>query len=186
MRESIGGTWLFSIVITFIALFSIFLSFAIKYTVAFNYKNQILNFIERAEGWTASDIDDLENASDAELNSDPSVQGKAYVLAESLGYDYQAVKGIMCGTISEQGHEDVEVKEGGYCVTKYCPAAEGYLDTNTNNFVITEGANHKTYYKVTTFISIPFSLFDMTLTIPITGETSTLFYDEGNLDCHVN
>ena len=45
MRESIGGTWLISIVITFIALFAAFLAYAISYTKAFNAKNYIINLI---------------------------------------------------------------------------------------------------------------------------------------------
>ena len=51
MRESIGGTWLFGIVIVFIALFSAFLAYSISYTRAFNVKNEIINYIERNEGY---------------------------------------------------------------------------------------------------------------------------------------
>ena len=47
MREAIGGTWLFGIVILFIALFSAFLAYSVSYTKAFNTKNEIINIIER-------------------------------------------------------------------------------------------------------------------------------------------
>ena len=52
MREAIGGTWLFGIVILFIALFSAFLAYSVSYTKAFNTKNEIINIIERNEGFT--------------------------------------------------------------------------------------------------------------------------------------
>ena len=42
MRESMGGTWLFGIVIVFIALFASFLAYSISYTRAFNVKNEIV------------------------------------------------------------------------------------------------------------------------------------------------
>lgn len=77
MRESIGGTWLFGIVITFIALFSAFLSYAISYTKAFNLKSEILNMIERSEGWTSTEITDLNNVTQEELDLDESVEGRA-------------------------------------------------------------------------------------------------------------
>ena len=40
MRESIGGAWLFGIVIVFITLFASFLTYSISYTKAFNTKNK--------------------------------------------------------------------------------------------------------------------------------------------------
>ena len=46
MRESIGGAWLFGIVIVFIFLFAAFLTYSISYTKAFNIKNEIINYIE--------------------------------------------------------------------------------------------------------------------------------------------
>ena len=94
MRESIGGTWLFGIVITFIALFSAFLSYAISYTKAFNLKSEILNMIERSEGWTESEIDDLDNVTQEELDADESVEGRAYNLVKSMGYNYTAVASL--------------------------------------------------------------------------------------------
>ena len=45
MREAIGGTWLFGIVILFIALFSAFLAYSVSYTKAFNTKNEIIKEI---------------------------------------------------------------------------------------------------------------------------------------------
>lgn len=50
MKESIGGTWLFGIFITFLLLIAGFLCFAINYTKAFKVKDQIINIIERNGG----------------------------------------------------------------------------------------------------------------------------------------
>ena len=50
MREAIGGTWLFGLVITFIVFFASFLAISINYSKAFNVKNNILDIISKYEG----------------------------------------------------------------------------------------------------------------------------------------
>jgi hypothetical protein len=41
MREAIGGTWIFSIVIVFIVLFSSYLAISVNYSKAFKVKKVI-------------------------------------------------------------------------------------------------------------------------------------------------
>lgn len=50
MRESIGGTWIFSLVIVFIVLFTGYLAVSVNYSRAFKVKNGIINIIEENEG----------------------------------------------------------------------------------------------------------------------------------------
>jgi hypothetical protein len=50
MRESIGGTMLFWIVLFFLSIFITFLAFVIKYAHVYKVKNSLINYIERAEG----------------------------------------------------------------------------------------------------------------------------------------
>ena len=50
MREAIGGTWLFGLVITFIVFFASFLALSINYSKAFNVKNNIVDLISKYEG----------------------------------------------------------------------------------------------------------------------------------------
>lgn len=184
MRESIGGTWLISIVITFIALFAAFLAYAISYTKAFNVKNHIINLIERSEGWTASsDSDDayihmsredLKDYSDANGSGSNSVELEAFRYIKELGYNVEALDSLNCG--SAPGHHDHSAyyghMHGGYCVTMYCP------DKTGGNGVAVEGTDSKVYYKVTTFITLEF--LNATITIPVSGETRTLFHDNGD------
>jgi hypothetical protein len=79
MREAIGGTWLFGIVITFIALFASFLAYSISYTRAFNMKSEILNIIERSEGYTMSEAN-LETLTQDELEKDESADAQIFNL----------------------------------------------------------------------------------------------------------
>ena len=185
MRESIGGTWLISIVITFITLFAAFLAYAISYTKAFNAKNYIINLIERAEGWTESpDSDAFKNKPRAELlehNDSPggtnnSVELEAYKYIRSLGYNVEALDSLMCGNVA--GHHDHLAHNysmlGGYCVTMYCP------DKQSNPGGNPTGTDSKVYYKVTTFITLEF--LNASITIPVSGETRTLYHDHGDQD----
>ena len=89
MRESIGGLWLFSIVVTFIVLFVSFLAYSISYTRAFKVKNEIINYIERAEGFTKSDRD-IRSITYEELSTmdNPTVDIQAYVQIQNIGYNY--------------------------------------------------------------------------------------------------
>lgn len=160
MREAMGGTWLFGIVITFIALFAGFLAYSVSYTKAFNMKNEILNVIERNEGYTYYD-GDVTNVGDEELKNDESVEAQVFYKIKKAGYNYTSASAIDCRSV---GHVDSTPKTGGYCVTKYCK--EGAEDTYV-------------YYKVTTFIAVKLPVVNITLKVPITGETKTLYYDYG-------
>lgn len=57
MRESIGTTWTFGLVLTFILLFSAFLSLAINYSRVFKVKNETLSILEKYEGYTETSRD---------------------------------------------------------------------------------------------------------------------------------
>lgn len=58
MRESIGGTMIFWIVLFLFSIFIAFISFIIKYARVYKIKNTIVNYITRQEGVvTKSDID---------------------------------------------------------------------------------------------------------------------------------
>ncbi len=166
MRESIGGAWLFGIVIVFIFFFSGFLAYSISYTKAFNVKNNIISFIEEYEGYTIGE-GDIASRTEEELSK--TVEGKAYKLIRNTGYNYTGSQGIACeGT--QNGSQNVTT-EGGYCVVKYCP----------NNV-----PNSNTHYKITTYIALKLPVINITVKIPITGETRTIYSDMSNYPCTEN
>ena len=51
MREAVGSTFLFKLMIIFIFFFASFLAIAINYSQAFKIKNQIINVLEQYEGY---------------------------------------------------------------------------------------------------------------------------------------
>lgn len=50
MRESIGATWIYAIVVVLIFLFSGYLAFSINRSRVIKVKNEIMNIVERANG----------------------------------------------------------------------------------------------------------------------------------------
>lgn len=166
MRESIGGLWLFSIVITFIVLFVSFLAYSISYTRAFKAKNEIINYIERAEGFTVHSggetidkisYEELRNMSLSKDKKISTVDIQAYVQIQNIGYNYSIANQVDCSQYG-YGHNQV----GGYCLKKYCPSNEN---------------GQKVYYKVTTFIAFKIPVLNFIFKVPISGETKALYYE---------
>ena len=56
MRETIGSTWIFQLVIVFILLFASYLALTINYSKSFKVKNEVISIIERNEGLTDNGI----------------------------------------------------------------------------------------------------------------------------------
>lgn len=54
MREAIGGAWLFGLVITFIVFFASFLALSVNFSKAFNVKNNVVDIVEKYEGFTCT------------------------------------------------------------------------------------------------------------------------------------
>ena len=61
MREAIGGSWIFTIVIVFIVLFSGYLAVSVNYSKAFKVKNSIITIIEHNEGLNSSAQSEIES-----------------------------------------------------------------------------------------------------------------------------
>lgn len=167
MRESIGGGWLFGIVIVFIFMFSGFLAYSISYTKAFNVKNEVVNYIEHNEGFTTYDGDfSVENESDPSILN-KSVEGKIYNLIYNAGYDFEGNGTVKC---SDNG-----VNYYGVCISKFCPIGQP------------NEVNHKmsqVHYKVTTYINFQIPFLGLKFTIPITGETRSIYQDKGGYACN--
>lgn len=164
MRESIGGTWLTGIVITFLALFAGFLAYSISYTKAFRVKDNIIQIIEQNEGFTTAAntkqhmLENVTNASEEDLILNGSAEAEIFNFIQKIGYNYAT--NISC----DNGDYDDEfgTSKYGYCLEKHC--------TNSANV-------DKVYYKVTTYISLQIPVVNVTVQIPISGETTTLYYD---------
>lgn len=55
MREAVGGSILFYIILGFIAIFIVFIAIIMNYAAAYRTNNYVVNMIEQTEGQTAFD-----------------------------------------------------------------------------------------------------------------------------------
>lgn len=61
MRDSVGGTWLFGLIITFMLIFVGYLTLMINYSTVFKNKNEVVHMIERYEGMSADTMTLINN-----------------------------------------------------------------------------------------------------------------------------
>ncbi len=158
MKEAIGSTWLMGMIITFIAIFSGFLAYSISYTKAFRVKNEVINIIEKNEGFTFSTHGRIDpNSVDVStLRNDTSTEAQAFLFIKSIGYNYSMFNN------NSNPCKEGELQAGGYCLAKRCPNS-------------VENGSDRVYYKVTTYISLSIPFLDFGIKIPISGETKSLY-----------
>jgi len=61
MRESIGGAWIFTLVIAFILIFAGYLAVSVNYSKAFKVKDKIVLVIEQNEGLSSNAQSEIES-----------------------------------------------------------------------------------------------------------------------------
>lgn len=167
MRESIGGGWLFTVVVLFIVLFSSYLAISINYSKAFKVKNFILSTVERREGYNGKyNETELETIGKpgSLIKSDENAQTEIYSYLKEFGYYSKVIKSGYC-----EDNKMGQTMPGGYCVKHIC---------NKQDEV---GGN---YYKVTTFLKIEFPLINFVLKVPVSGETKLIYYDKSTIVCN--
>ena len=164
MKESIGGGWLFGIVIVFIFLFAGFLAYSISYTKAFNVKNEVINYIEQKSGYTPYTKGNLLNETNEEVLKSTTA-GKIKLLIDKSGYNVGTVPSSCPDKAIKEMRDNF-----GICIVKYCPTGDKKSDT---------------HYKVTTYIHLTIPVIEIGLNIPISGETTTIYTDVGDrsVDC---
>ncbi|HBA38149.1 MAG TPA: hypothetical protein DCY94_05460 [Firmicutes bacterium] len=145
MKESIGGTWIFVICMTFIVLFTGYLAISVNYSKAFRLKSNIVNEIEESDG--------LDGATEEKIKTyltsqDYSAYGEC---PEYSGTDWRLASTI--DDSAPQGKSNV-------CIYK--------MDVLTNNDDI---CDDRSYYKVVTFFKFDLPIINVLLTFKVSGDT---------------
>ncbi|HIQ94826.1 TPA: hypothetical protein IAB29_06830 [Candidatus Ventrenecus stercoripullorum] len=169
MREAIGGTWLFQIVIVFILLFTGFLCLSINRSKAFNVKDQIIQTIQSYNG--------IDLTSEYE-------DGEEGPLADIISY-------ISSNSYRTTGNVPEPEKVGDDIVEYVCYTRDGRITTSNPVFCIapirvdSEGCASgetcfnelpdMTYYRVVVFYQLDLPIFHDLFNFKIVGDTKTLF-----------
>lgn len=163
MREAIGGTWIFQIVIFFILLFTGYMCLSINHSKAFNVKNEIVKAIEREGG---VDLQDPTN--------DPAIQ--------------QIVEYLKKTSYRTTGKcEDIKDKHGNITTMYYRFDRNGKPVNNNPAFCI--GMQTKpngdgdlpdmSYYRIVVFYQLDLPIFRSVFNFKISGDTKLLSHTNG-------
>lgn len=186
MRESIGGAWIFQLVIIFILLFTGFLCVAINYNKAFKVKNEVIDYVEREEGLTSRTDSGVRIGGSLELIGaylqQAGYSSKGYCpdndeteivrswanvayFSDFTGendpheYNWIGIKTLGTGSTSE---EAVPGTKYYYCIRK--------IDDYDKKYT------YKAYYKLRLFFKFELPIFGDFTTFSVEGETTQIEY----------
>lgn len=145
MREAIGGTWIFGIVITFIVLFSSYLAISVNYSKAFKVKNSIVSMIEKYEGHGTE------------------VQNLIEDYNKSVGY------GVSSSCSGRGTGYDVVYTGGGSARSRYCVSCSETAPSGQGNRM------PKSYYTITVFFKLDLPIIGNIFVFPVTGQTKPVY-----------
>lgn len=150
MREAIGGTWLFGLVITFIVFFASFLAISINYSKAFNVKNNVVDLITKYEG----------NNKQARKHIANYLRDTGYLIPgdcnSKIDDDFTYIGYNLDGTNASTN------SKAYYCISE---------DSTDNNVQL-----EKKFYRVIVFFRIDLPVIGPLTTFRIKGETESIYF----------
>ncbi len=162
MKESIGGTWLFGIVLTFVVLFTTFISLSTNYSRCFKIKDEIVTTIEHYNGVNKNTINRINEY----------LSGIGYSSTSNCPTDdSNCWYGFKIGNVSSMGKKNVN-----YCISKHTINKgfdkDGDTVTNINGPI---GHPRSAYYQVAVFFKLNWPIISSVFSIEISGETSIIY-----------
>lgn len=155
MREAIGGSLLFQIVIVFLLLFAGYICLAINYSKAFKVKNEVVDIIERDGS--------LEKSTIVKINAYLSESG--YFSSGTCPSNTEGSKSNWFGYSTNE--TDVNTVSptvngvGNYCIKEMIVNAE-------------DGGIGKKYYQVKLFFKFEIPVFGDLFNFSVSGDTEQL------------
>ena len=148
MKEAIGGTWLFQIVIAFILLFTGYICLSINHTKAYNVKNNIVESIERAEGIDLSV--DANSGEETIKKISNYLKEASYRTTGNCPDNYQPY--------NRDGIKDEH--NAAFCINE--------VETGSGDFPSMK------YYRVIVFYQLDLPLFNQVFNFKVTGDTKKI------------
>lgn len=164
MREAIGGTWLFQIVIFFILLFTGFMCLSINQSKAFNVKSEILEIIERYNGIELDDIASGDPALTEIVNTLSRVSYRTTGKCPDAITDKKTGSTIQYVGFNRDGH--ITSSNPAFCIAK----------VNTEHYqpqVVSELPS-MAYYRIVVFYQLDLPIFHDVFNFTLKGDTKVI------------
>ncbi len=167
MRQTIGGTWVFQLVLIFTLIFAAYIALTINYSKSFRIKNEVLGIIEKSQGMTENGIALINNY----LNqSGYKTTGKCALVTSTNAIHTYGVKSL------DVDHPQIEVIDGNnnneyyYCFTKF---------GNYHSYF-----KSRAYYKINLFFRFDLPVLGRIGVFNVEGQTSEIdaTYDDTYLN----
>lgn len=152
MREAIGGTWLFQIVIFFVLLFTGYMCLTINHSKAFSVKNMMVKEIERQEGVN------LQNP-----ESDPAIT-KIVAYLKSASYRTTGTCPDEYTGYNREGR--IDSRNAAFCIQ------EKEVRQETSRYP-SEMPQMK-YYRILVFYQLDLPIFRSAFNFKVSGDTKIL------------
>lgn len=152
MKESIGGTWLFTIVIFFVILFTGYMCLSINHTKAFNVKNALIRIIER---------NGSGKSSAASLGLDIYFIDEVREELEEVGYRVNGKCQPGWTAFNENGQMSLNSDNAAFCIRR--------ISSSSGNL----GAPMY-YYQVETFYHLEIPIIRSIFRLSIKGDTKPM------------
>ena len=161
MKESVGGSWVFRIVIIFTLIFASYLALTINYSKSFRVKNEVLSIIEKNQGFTDDSLQIINNYL---LQSGYSSYGRCKELDVWIVY----------GAVDLHGHIE-NVRTGTHSQYYYCFSKIGGYHSYYKS---------RAYYRITLFFHFDLPVIGDLMTFDVDGQTSEIdaTYDSAELN----
>jgi len=165
MKEAIGGTWIFGIVMTFIVIFTTFVSVTTNWSRCYKVKDDIINIIQRNNGVTKHTV--------TQINA--TLKDLGYTTTSECPTDGDCWYGF---TIGRDEHADNTNKEVNYCIKK--------VNINKMNsdgtWMGATGSIDRSYYHVVVFFRLNWPVFRMIFNFKVEGQTSQIILTRNDID----
>ncbi len=183
MKEAIGGTWLFVLTITFIALFTTFVSVTTNYSRCYKIKDEIITIIERKRG--VNNV--LYNPTTGDSTAEGSTIDTINDYLKSIGYAStgKCPSDSNCWLGFNMWNDNLNPVSYGdninYCIAKHAIVYE--VETMNDSGELVEsgvlngalGHPRQAYYEVVVFFKLDWPILRTFFNIRIDGETSIVF-----------
>ena len=164
MREAIGGTWLFNLVIFFVLLFAGYMCLSINYSKAFSVKDKIITEIERNGGirnFNESD-ETIKEIVEYMANTGYRTEGKCVTGGRNgYKYDYGCDRDGKCYPANDN-------TDYAFCLSEV-RAENTFHEAQPGEFIFVS------YYKVKVFYQLDLPVIRQMFNFSINGDTRTLF-----------
>ena len=165
MKEAIGGTWLFGIVIAFIVFFTTFISVSTNYSRAFKVKDEILTIVEFYKGVNTKSVAKVNDrlkelgyyTTGKCVDNDGEVKSASSKYSNWLGFTTNSTTPIKNSTKSN------------YCIRRYT------VSSQTNGPI---GHPTSAYYQIVVFFKLDWPIIGSIFNVRVEGETSVIHMHE--------